>query len=127
MNPFAPYYYRSHPQPPTLCKTRVLVLIRIVRMTFHPEAVGPFLEIFDASAPHIRAFEGCLHLELWQDTAYPNILTTYSHWHDAEDLEAYRTSELFRNTWSRTKPLFAAPPRAASQIQLRTARKTSPE
>lgn len=91
-------------------------------MTFHPDAVDAFLTIFDESAPHIRAFDGCLHLELWRDTNYPNILTTCSHWQGPDHLEAYRNSELFRSTWSRAKALFAAPPRAASQIQLRLVR-----
>ena len=96
------------------------MLIRLVRMTFHPDALGDFLEIFDASAPQIRAFPGCHHLELWQDERYPNIFTTYSHWTDADALNRYRHSDLFKETWARTKPLFAAPPRARSQQVLRT-------
>ena len=70
-------------------------------MTFRPEALPAFLEIFDASAPKIRAFPGCTHLELWRDTRYPNILTTHSHWTDAEALERYRRSDLFKSTWAR--------------------------
>ena len=94
-------------------------LIRLVRMTFRPEALDAFLEIFDASAPQIRAFPGCRHLELWQDTRYPGLLTTFSLWDDESALEAYRKSDLFRTTWARTKPLFAAPPRAFSQHAVR--------
>ena len=87
-------------------------------MTFRPDALGDFFEIFDASAPQIRAFPGCHHLELWQDARFPNILTTYSHWTDAEALDRYRHSDFFRSTWARTKPLFAAPPRAFSQFRV---------
>lgn len=90
-------------------------------MTFHPDALDPFLEIFDASAPKIRAFPGCQHLELWRDPRYANILTTFSHWDSADALEAYRYSTLFKTTWARTKPLFAAPPQAFSQTILRNA------
>lgn len=95
------------------------VLIRLVRMTFHPDALADFLDLFDASAPQIRAFPGCHHLDLWQDAHYPNILTTYSHWDDADALNRYRHSDLFQTTWAKTRPLFAAPPWARSQQVLR--------
>lgn len=97
------------------------MLIRIVRMTFRPDALDEFLALFDASAPQIRAFDGCRHLELWRDARYPNLLSTYSHWTDADALDRYRHSELFRTTWAQTKPLFAGPPRAFSQHVLRDA------
>jgi quinol monooxygenase YgiN len=90
------------------------MLIRIVRMTFVPEKVPDFLSIFDGAKGRIRAFEGCRHLELWQDADAPGVWMTCSHWDGPEALEAYRQSELFRGTWARTKPLFAAPPQAFS-------------
>ena len=88
-------------------------------MTFRPDRLDDFLEIFRASAPHIRAAEGCHHLALWQDLRYPNILSTYSQWEDETALNHYRESALFRTTWAQTKPLFAAPPIAHSQQVLR--------
>lgn len=96
------------------------MIIRLVRMTFRPEARVAFLEHFDASAPEIRAFPGCTHLELWQGTRFSNILTTYSHWESPEALERYRQSALFRETWEEVKPLFAAPPAAHSHTVLRS-------
>jgi quinol monooxygenase YgiN len=85
-------------------------------MTFRPDRVDDFLqEIFGPSAPQIRAFPGCRHLELWQDVRFPNILTTFSHWDDNSALERYRQSDLFRTTWARTTPLFAAAAVAHSQ------------
>jgi quinol monooxygenase YgiN len=95
------------------------MLVRIVRMTFHPRELDTFLALFDASAPKIRAFPGCRHLELWQDARFPNIVTTCSHWATDDALEQYRQSELFRETWARTKPLFVAPPEAFSHRVLR--------
>lgn len=89
-------------------------LLRVVRMTFQPERAGDFLAIFEASSPHIRAFEGCRHLELWQDADDPNVFLTYSHWDSPQALENYRHSELFRSTWAKTKPLFADRPVAFS-------------
>ena len=84
-------------------------------MTFRPDAVDAFLAMFTEVAPQIRAFDGCHHLELWEDARYPNLLTTYSHWESGDALDAYRRGDLFRTTWAETKPLFAAPPVAHSQ------------
>lgn len=94
------------------------VLVRLVRMTFRPDALEAFRALFDATAPRIRATEGCLHLELWEDARFPNVLTTYSHWSSAAALAAYREGELFRTTWSATRPLFAGPPEAHSYHRL---------
>lgn len=101
------------------------MLIRIVRMTFRPDALDAFRALFDAAAPRIRAADGCLHLELWRDARFANILTTYSHWASSDALAAYRDSALFRTTWAETRPLFAAPPEARSY--LRTAHIDPPE
>ncbi|RMF03048.1 MAG: antibiotic biosynthesis monooxygenase [Bacteroidetes bacterium] len=89
-------------------------LKRIVKMVFRPEEVPVFEAIFAQAATHIRAFPGCDYLALWQDQTDPTVFFTYSHWTGPEALEAYRHSELFRTTWSQTKPLFAAQPQAWS-------------
>lgn len=57
---------------------------------------------------------GCKDVTLLQDTRYPNIVSTLSHWTDESALEAYRNTEFFRQTWSATRKLFAAPPVAES-------------
>ena len=102
------------------------VIIRLVRLTIRPDALDDFLAHFDVAAPEIRAFEGCRHLELWQDARFPNVVTTCSRWNDAEALERYRQSDLFRETWARVKPLFAARPVARSHTALRTAENGPP-
>lgn len=83
-------------------------------MTFAPGAVEQFLDQFDETAPQIRSFPGCHHLELWRDADAPTIFTTYSHWESPEALDEYRESTLFRSTWSTVKPLFADRPQAHS-------------
>ena len=83
-------------------------------MTFRPDRLDTFHDLFRQTAAHIRAVPGCRHLELWEDARFSNVLTTYSHWTDAEALDAYRVSDLFRSTWDKTKPLFAAEPVARS-------------
>lgn len=89
-------------------------LIRIVLMTFRHDALPAFHRLFQTVAPRIRAFEGCLHLELWEDDSRPDRMTTFSLWETPEALERYRRSTLFRATWADTKPLFAAPASAQS-------------
>lgn len=77
-------------------------------MTFRPETVDQFLAVFETASPHIRACDGCEHLELWQGRGeQSHVLFTHSLWRDESALEAYRHSELFAATWAKTKPLFA--------------------
>lgn len=90
-------------------------------MTLAPEHVDTFLEHFDDSAPRIRSFPGCHHLELWRDVESPAVFTTYSHWENEEALNHYRESDLFRSTWADVKPLFAGRPRAHSYVVARSA------
>jgi quinol monooxygenase YgiN len=90
------------------------MLIRIVRMTFQPEHVPAFLQIFRESEDRIREQRGCRHLELWQDADDSRIYCTHSRWESAADLNAYRRSALFGQVWPATKKLFAAPAQAFS-------------
>ncbi len=92
------------------------MLIRTVRMTLRPEAVPAFLELFKDVRAGIRAFPGCGYLELWQDERFPNIFTSYSHWHSAEALERYRESSFFQETWQTASAFFAAPAIAHSSV-----------
>ncbi|MCB0638186.1 MAG: antibiotic biosynthesis monooxygenase [Lewinella sp.] len=91
---------------------------RVVKMTFQPEKIEAFMDVFAESSPHIRAYPGCLHLELWRAEGAGNVLFTFSHWSTAADLEHYRRSELFQSTWARTKVLFADRPEAWSVDQI---------
>lgn len=75
-------------------------------MTFAPGNENKFLEVFNASKEKIRAFEGCEKLELLRDVNSPNIFFTHSHWQSENNLSAYRHSDLFNETWAKTKPLF---------------------
>jgi len=94
------------------------MLIRIVRMTFAPEKVPVFLEIFRNSQDQIRQVPGCRFLELWQDADQPHTYCTHSHWDSAEALNAYRDSELFGRVWPATKALFVEPAQAFSVHQV---------
>jgi heme-degrading monooxygenase HmoA len=86
------------------------MIIRIVQMTFQEGKSLEFLEVFKASADLIRQFPGCIHLELWESVESPDIYFTYSLWVTSEALNHYRFSDLFKETWSKTKILFSTPP-----------------
>lgn len=94
------------------------MILRIVRMTFQPEKVQDFVAVFEATRGKIRTFEGCLQLELMRDVQHPNVYCTYSRWESEEHLNKYRFSELFKDTWAKTKPLFAEKPVAYSLEQV---------
>lgn len=88
------------------------MIIRIVRMSFRNENVDEFLSIFKMINEKIRAFEGCTYLSLHQDHEQKNVYFTVSHWKSKDDLEAYRQSLLFKETWSEVKLLFDEQPKA---------------
>lgn len=93
------------------------MIVRIVQMTFHSQFVEQFQQLFDERKELIRNFEGCTHLELWQDAHDSNIFFTYSNWESEAHLNYYRFSELFKDTWAKTKALFAEKPKAWSVKQ----------
>ncbi len=89
-------------------------MIRIVKMTFVPENISLFYQIFEESKALIRGFEGCNYMELLQDKTDPRIHFTYSFWDSEEHLNNYRKSALFKGVWSKTKALFELPAEAWS-------------
>jgi len=94
------------------------MIVRIVRMTFRPDAVADFIVNFEANKRKIRAFEGCRKLELLRDVDRGDVFFTYSYWKSAEHLEAYRNSEFFKEVWQKTKTFFADAPEAWSMERI---------
>ena len=87
---------------------------RIVKMEFKNEKIPQFLTNFEIVKEKIRAFEGCSFLELYRDKNNEDIFFTYSRWEDESDLDNYRNSELFKNVWATTKPMFRSKAQAWS-------------
>lgn len=87
---------------------------RLVKMEFKPHKIEEFKALFEANKFFIRHFEGCEHLELWQDVHNKSLFMTYSYWQSEHHLELYRHSDLFKKIWSQTKILFSAKPQAWS-------------
>jgi len=83
------------------------MITRIVKMKFKPENVEAFREIFDQSKKMISEFEGCLKLNLLKDSGDEFTYFTISLWNTENDLNNYRDSYIFKNTWSKVKPLFS--------------------
>ena len=90
------------------------MLVRIVKMSFDPLHIDTFLDNFYSKKNAIRNFNGCQFLELYRTQKESNIFFTYSYWNSEADLESYRHSDLFKNVWSKTKPLFNNKPQAWS-------------
>lgn len=93
-------------------------MIRIVKLTFKQEHVQDFLSLFEERKNAIRNSEGCTQLSLWNHTTQSNIFYTYSIWNKPEDLEMYRHSPLFSDTWDSVKQWFDAPPEAFSANEI---------
>jgi len=94
------------------------MIVRIVKLTFRKEEIETFKQVLQESKEQIRAFPGVLHLQMLQSADDPCIFFTYSHWENAQALENYRHSDLFKSTWAKTKPLFAEKAEAWSTNQL---------
>lgn len=94
------------------------MLERLVKMKFREDCLADFLALFQEVGNEIRNQPGCIHLALWQDTADPTVVFTYSRWQSPHDLESYRQSKLFQTTWIKTKEMFESKAQAWSLTQI---------
>ena len=85
-------------------------------MEFQSNKVADFKNIFYESKPKIEDTEGCNRVNLYIDSSDESVYYTHSEWDSEDALNNYRNSELFKNTWSKTKLLFCAKPRAYSLV-----------
>lgn len=95
-----------------------IVLHRLVKLTFRPDATAAFRAILTEARPVILAQPGCFHMEAWEDLNDPTVYYTYSRWVSQVALDEYRSSKAFGRFWPRTKTLFAAPPQTVSAQRL---------
>lgn len=94
------------------------MLVRIVKMSFQSDKTEEFLTNFESNKTKIRDFKGCNFLELYRDQNNIAIFFTYSYWNSEADLNTYRHSDLFKEVWAKTKPLFNEKPEAWSVNKL---------
>jgi heme-degrading monooxygenase HmoA len=90
------------------------MIVRIVRMEFVPEKVNEFIELFTGTRHKIASFEGCKGVQLLNDIQAGNVFFTHSLWETEDALEKYRRSDLFKDTWTKTKAMFGGKPEAWS-------------
>lgn len=90
------------------------MIVRIVHMFFHPNALHEILPLIQRQIRAVEAFPGCIAVKLFRDTNNPDHLCTISIWEDQGALEDYRHSSQFVEVWSVLKRHFAKPPQAYS-------------
>lgn len=83
------------------------MIVRVVKMRFREGETEAFRQFFNTAKGKIRSFEGCMHLELWQDANDVQTFFTYSHWRDEAALEVYRQSDTFLRFWKTAKSKFS--------------------
>ena len=83
------------------------MITRIVKLSLSAETKDEFVEIFYQTQPIIQNFKGCMKAELMYDVQNTVICFTISYWITEEDLNNYRNSPFFKETWAKVKPLFA--------------------
>jgi hypothetical protein len=76
-------------------------------MEFEQGKVDSFKDLFSATRHKIASFEGCKAVKLLNEVHSPNVFFTHSLWESEEALENYRRSELFKDTWAKTKAMFS--------------------
>lgn len=87
-------------------------------MRFRDEAIEDFKALFEKHKSEIRGVQGCLKLQLLQDLKEPSFFCTYSWWESENDLNNYRSSDVFDVVWPATKAMFADKPEAWSSESL---------
>lgn len=90
------------------------MITRIVKLSFKNENLPIFKLIWAESKTKIADFDGCHFVEMLQSKNPQNICFTYSVWDNEDALNKYRHSELFKQTWAKTKILFNDKPEAWS-------------
>lgn len=88
------------------------MITRIVKLSFEPDQIGTFLDLFAQHALNMQDVAGCVSLQLLRDEKEEHLFFTVSVWRENYYLEQYRQSELFKSTWYKVKLLFRDRPQA---------------
>lgn len=84
------------------------MIIRVVKLQFKQEVLEEALSELRSIAPKVRSMEGCRFLEIGVRSRDKGLVITYSYWDGVDYLNAYRSSDIFKEFWSSIKPLFDA-------------------
>lgn len=84
---------------------------RVVKMEIMENKTTEFIFFLKQNKSKILSANGCESLTILHNK---NIFFTYSSWKREEDLERYRKSHFFKETWSKAKTFFSKKPEAWS-------------
>lgn len=90
------------------------MIVRLVKLTIQPDKIHDFKKLFVSVEDSIRSFHGCQSLQLLNDVNNPDVFFTYSVWSSENELNDYRFSPFFKNTWGKTRQYFSLPAEAWS-------------
>ena len=91
---------------------------RIVRLTVKDAASKEaFQEIYRSRNPFKNGVIGCLEVKVMQDVNDDDVFYTVSLWGSNDDLEAYRKSDYFAETWPLVKAQLSKPAEAFSMTE----------
>lgn len=94
------------------------MITRIVRLSIREDQEMVFLNYFREREAAIGNFPGCKVVRIFRDRTGPSVFFTISEWENENALEQYRSSDLFKETWTFVKSLFKDPPIAYSLQKL---------
>lgn len=90
------------------------MITRLVHLDINPLKLSEFVRIFKSARPTILQSKGCQSVVLLQDVEHPSRVSTLSKWETLQDLDAYRNTPFFRETWEASKKTFQARASATS-------------
>jgi len=92
---------------------------RIVRLTMKDTvSMQAFEDIYERRNPHKKSVKGCLDVKVMRDVNEENVYYTVSTWESNGDLEAYRQSPYFKETWPMVKANLAKRAEAYSMMEI---------
>jgi len=93
------------------------MIIRLVKLKFAQDHRDDFVTLFNERKEKIESQQGCHSVRLFNDIKDKTVFFTYSIWDSENDLNNYRHSEFFKETWARTKSMFNGKPDAWSVVE----------
>jgi quinol monooxygenase YgiN len=89
-----------------------MIVIR-VQMQVQPERKMEFLELLGQEALKVRALEGCLKFDMFEQVSEDNTLLLYEEWQTLGQFDAYRTSDMFKQNGQKLFAMMAGKPDSA--------------
>ena len=95
------------------------MITRVVRLTLRPDINSEaFEEIYRKRNPYTKGVKGCRSVKVMKDVNDDHVHYTLSAWDRNEDLEAYRQSDYFAETWPMVKALLDQKAQAFSMTEM---------